>query len=340
MARAGASGDGRPPGMMSVARLANVSHQTVSRVINNPDSVRPEIRQRVRDAMETLGYRRNYAARTLVTGRSATLGVLSYDATLYGPAAATLFGTEQAATLAGYSVSIAMIHDAGSRSVGLAIERLLVQSVAGVLVVAPFPLTLPKDVPAVGMLGAANSDGSWVSVDQERGARIATEYLLGQGHQDVRHVAGHAKWSEARNRIHGWRGALIDAGIDPTDPQVGDWSARSGYDAGLRLAEDLSVTAVFAANDQMALGLLKAMDECGRRVPDDVSVVGFDDIPEAAFFRPSLTTVRQDFAEVGRRGVSLLLDQIDRQDSPGPVQVDVEPTLVIRESGGRGAARR
>jgi DNA-binding LacI/PurR family transcriptional regulator len=324
------------PVMTDVARLAQVSHQTVSRVLNHPEGVRPATRERVLAAIDTLGYRRNSAARTLVTGRSLTIGIVSYNATLYGPAS-SVESIEKAALGAGYFVSIAAIHDLDQRSMRLAVDRLRAQAVDGIMVVAPLPLSFPDNIPAVLLHGDPKEGMPSVSVDQERGARLATEHLLALGHQSVWHVAGHKKWSEARRRITGWKAALAAAGVQAPAPLRGDWSVRSGYEAGLELARERDVTAVFVANDHMALGVMRAMHEVGRRVPEDVCVVGFDDIPEAGYLTPTLSTVRQDFTEVGRRSMALMLAQIER-GAREPATVSVEPDLIIRESSSPGGS--
>jgi LacI family transcriptional regulator len=171
-----------------------------------------------------------------------------------------------------------------------------------------------------------------VSVDQATGARLATEHLLSLGHQTVWHVAGPADWLEARERVDGWRAALADAGRAAAPILCGDWSPESGYQAGLELVSKLDVTAVFAANDQMALGVMHAFHERGVGVPDDVSVVGFDNIPEAAYFTPSLTTVHQDFDEVGRRGLRLLIDIMDGDPEQVTIPDRVPAVLVPRRS--------
>jgi DNA-binding LacI/PurR family transcriptional regulator len=322
--------------MADVARLAGVSHQTVSRVINDADHVRPETRERVLRAMLELDYRPNSVARALVTGRSHTLGVVSFDTTLYGPAS-TLFGIERAAHAEGYFVSIISVTSLDRESVLVAVERLRAQGVDGILLVTPQDaaaeavLHVPHDTPLVAVEAGPEGDVSVVSVDQLAGAMAATRHLLELGHRTVWHIAGPGDWLEARQRVDGWAAALAEAGADVPPLLSGDWSARSGYELGKRLATVRDVTAVFAANDQMALGLLRALYESGRQVPRDLSVVGFDDIPEAQFFTPPLTTVRQDFNEMGRQSLMLLLGEI-AATTRSSERVVVEPELRIRES--------
>nr|WP_218566768.1 LacI family DNA-binding transcriptional regulator [Vallicoccus soli] len=325
---------GRPPVMGDVARLAGVSHQTVSRVLNEPQAVRPATRERVEAAIAALGYRRNPAARSLVTRRSEVLGVVSFDTALYGPAS-TLAAIEGAAREAGYFVSIASLPTLTSASVSEAVERLLAQSVEGVVVIAPQQEAaaavrdLPADVALVTVEGDAVDGRSAVSVDQAEGARLVVEHLLDLGHPTVHHVAGPRHWYETAGRVRGWRTALEAAGRPVPPPLQGDWTARSGYEAVLGLDLD-GVTALFVANDQMALGALRALHERGVEVPGRVSVAGFDDVPEAAFFIPPLTTVRQDFGQVGRRSIRLLLERIRGEGGPTASLVPAE--LLVRES--------
>ena len=170
-----------------------------------------------------------------------------------------------------------------------------------------------------------------VAIDQHAGAAAATRHLLDLGHETVWHVAGPRTFLEAQRRLEGWRSTLTAAGLQPPEPLFGDWSARSGFDLGRRLARDRSITAVFVANDQMALGLLRAMHEAGRDIPGDVSVVGFDDIPESTYFSPPLTTVRQDFDELGSRSVRLLLRMLDA-GRPLPAGASATPQLIVRGS--------
>jgi DNA-binding LacI/PurR family transcriptional regulator len=326
--------------MSDVARLAGVSHQTISRVLNGHDNVRPETRARVLDAVAQLRYRPNVSARALVTRRSGLLGVVAFDTTLYGPAS-TLFGIEQAAREAGYFVTIVSLRTITRDSVLDALEVLTGHAVDGIVVIAPQREAvealhrIPEGVGAVAVEGGEGVPGvPVVSVDQERGGRLATEHLLGLGHRTVHHLAGPGTWLEAEGRVRGWEAALVEAGADVPPVRRGDWSPRSGYDAGRALLDEAGtrrdLTAVFTGNDQMALGLLRAFREKGVRVPEDVSLVGFDDVPEAEFFSPPLTTVAQDFGEVGRRSIDLLLQRLD--GGRADVRPVVPPRLVVRES--------
>jgi DNA-binding LacI/PurR family transcriptional regulator len=323
--------------MTDVAQLAGVSHQTVSRVVNDHPNVRPRTRETVLAAISQLGYRPNAAARTLVTRRTHTLGVISFDTTLYGPAS-MLYGIERAAQDT-YFVAIASLPALDRRSVLEAVERFAGQGVEGIIVIAPQTSAVaalshcPEDVPLVAVGCGTHAPLTSVAVDNAEGAALATGYLLGLGHQTVHHVAGPASWLDAQERVAGWRMALREAGAPEPAVLAGDWSSASGYEIGKRIAVDDRVTAVLCANDHMALGLLRALSEHGRRVPGDVSVIGFDDIPEAAYFLPPLTTVRQDFGELGRRALGALVDKIYDRDPPGSPE-PVAPRLVVRSSAG------
>jgi DNA-binding LacI/PurR family transcriptional regulator len=322
--------------MADVGRLAGVSHQTVSRVVNGSRHVRPETRARVLAAMHQLGYRPNPAARALVTGRSGTLGVVSFDTTLYGPAS-TLLGIERAAHEADYFIVVASLKALDRPSVADAVERLRRQGVDGILVIAPDTagadavLHAPAGVPLVAVEAGPPEAVPVVAVDQFAGAASATRHLLDLGHRTVWHIAGPADFLEAQQRLEGWRATLASTGAHASEPLIGDWSARAGFDLGRRLSRDAAVTAVFVANDQMALGVLRAMHEAGREVPRTVSVVGFDDIPEAPYFTPPLTTVRQDFDELGSRSLRVLVSLIDTGHPPPPGPA-VSPELIVRAS--------
>ena len=336
MAEAPLVASGRQPVMADVARRAGVSHQTVSRVLNGNPHVKDATKERVLEAIRELDYRPNSAARALVTRRSQTLGVVSFDTTLYGPAS-MLYGIEQAARSAGYFVSIASLRSLDERSVQEAVDRLRDQAVEGVLVIAPQTSAVGalakvrSVVPVVAVGSGAQAKVPGVAVGNEAGGAAATRYLLDLGHRTVHHVAGPTTWLDAQARQAGWRAALAEAGARVPAVLPGDWSARSGYEAGLRLLKDPEATAVFCANDHMALGVLRALNQAGRAIPDDISVVGFDDIPEASYFTPPLTTVRQDFGELGRRGLELLLDEM-AHDGHTTGRILIAPELVLRAS--------
>jgi DNA-binding LacI/PurR family transcriptional regulator len=322
--------------MTDVARLAGVSHQTVSRVLNDHPNVREQTRLRVRAAIAELGYRPNRAAQALVTGRSQLIGIVAQNTTLYGPAS-VLAALEQAAAEAGFAVSVGSVGKLDRESIAGAVGRHLDQRVAGLVVIAPTASAddaiegMPAGVPLVTIDGDPQRSAALVTVDQEAGAREATRHLLDAGHRTVWHVSGPADWYDAANRVKGWRGALTGAGVEVPPLIPADWSAAAGYRAGQMLARMPEVTAVFAANDHLALGILRALHERGRRVPADISVVGFDDVPEAAYLIPPLTTVRPDFDAVAQAGLDLLLAQIVDGDSAAG-QVVVAPRLVSRDS--------
>ncbi|MFC0533634.1 LacI family DNA-binding transcriptional regulator [Phytohabitans kaempferiae] len=328
--------------MRDVARLAGVSHQTVSRVLNGHPRVGQETRQRVLAATRALNYRRNLAARTLVTRRSGILGVVGFETKLFGPAS-MLYGIEEAARAAGYLVTVANVRTADSESVRGAVDRLCQHAVEGIIAVAPKPtlmdtlVEVPSGLPTVGVGGGVSGAVPTVRIDNLAGARLATRHLLDLGHTTVHHVAGPLDWPEARERIVGWHDVLLAAGVSVPAIWPGGWSARSGYEQGQRLARDPSVTAVFCANDQVALGVLRALHETGRWVPGDVSVVGFDDTSDSGFFLPPLTTVHQDFAELGRRSLRVLLDRLDpdRAGEPRVEHVQLPPQLIVRASATR-----
>jgi len=294
---------------------------------------------RVLRAIEQLDYRPNALARGLATRRSCTIGVLGFDAELYGPSS-TLLGIQRAAQEQDYAINVATVSERDTTgSVARAVGMLAKQSVDGVIVIAPSNAAaralrdLPRGLPVLALEASFGRDMPVVAIDQRTGARLATQHLLDLGHRSVWHVAGPGDWPEAVQRIEGWRAALDDAGVPAPPTLGGDWSARSGYEVGRRLAAAPDVTAVFVANDQMALGVLHALNEAGIAVPGQVSVVGFDDMPEAEFFLPALTTVRQDFNEVGRCGLRTMIEMIDGKDVTAEIRVS--PTLVVRASSQR-----
>jgi DNA-binding LacI/PurR family transcriptional regulator len=368
--------------MADVAARAGVSHQTVSRVLNGSPRVAPETRERVVSAIRELGYRRNVAARALVTARSATLGVITTSSVLYGPTRA-LIAVEEAAREQGWFTSVATIGSYDADSVDHVLEHFMSQAVEGVVVIAPQDdvgravdaFDAPIPVVLIAARESAVERTIPLAVDQGVGAGLAVGHLLDLGHESVLHVAGPQDFFDARQRVAGWRGGP-GGGRAPGTGRVGggrwpgggggggggarprgappprggraggwgppapvpelvvaDWSAGRGYEVGRGLAERIAAgdgpTAVFAANDELALGLARAFWEAGLRVPEDVSLVGFDDIQGADQFIPPLTTVRQPFAELGRRSVELLFEAVGGGSPSGAL---IAPELVVRAS--------
>ncbi|WP_026124259.1 LacI family DNA-binding transcriptional regulator [Nocardiopsis baichengensis] len=333
---------GRMPVMADVARAAGVSHQTVSRVLNGHPNVRAETQARVLAAIEDLGYRPNSSARALVTRRTGVIGVVAVDTAHYGPAR-TLTGIEHAARAAGYYLSVVTLTEASAEQVRDAMDHLARQAVEGYVVIAPQRSVLegmPEwagGAPVVAVEGGEARELPVVCVDQEGGARAAVRHLLGLGHRTVGHIAGPRDWLEAEARVAGWRRALEEAGAPAAEPLYGDWRPRSGYELARRLVEEgRPPGALFVANDQMAVGALRAFGDAGVRVPEDVALVGFDDVPEAAYYAPPLTTVAQDFGEVGRRGIGVLLDLLESGGAAAESAArEVVPArLVVRASCG------
>nr|WP_246298292.1 substrate-binding domain-containing protein [Leifsonia soli] len=272
----------------------------------------------------------------LTTARSRTIGVLAASASsLFGPAS-SIDAVENAGRAAGYTVTVAHAASLDPADLQAAIGHLREQAVEGIVVIAPqqrvqdamgqFSLSLPS----VTLHGAGGASDEGVFVDQELGARLATRHLLAAGHRRVAHLSGPGDWTEARARRDGFLAEMAVAGADAVVSREGDWTAASGAAIGAELVADRSIQAVFASNDQMALGVLHAARVAGRSVPGDLAVVGFDDIPEAAFFAPPMTTVRQEFAELGRRCVARLVALLEGGDLA--FEEPVAPVLVVRDS--------
>lgn len=331
-----AAGTSRPLAMSDVAARAGVSHQTVSRVVNGHPNVKMATRARVLAAIAELGYRPNSAARALVTGSSRTIGLATANISQYGPAQ-TMLGLEHAAREAGYFLTVSVLDDTSARTMTEAIDRLATQSVDAIVALSTYDEAVRAlrhvhtPVPLIAVQAGVEGHDLAVWVDQEAGAALATRHLLDLGHRTVHHVTGPAGSLEADARTRRWRAELASAGAPGPPVLHGDWWPPSGYAAGRELVARRrggeEVTGVFVANDQMALGLLNAFHEAGLRVPDDVSVVGFDDVPESPYYIPPLTTIRQDFAELGRRGVQLVLALLNgKQMRPQPVP----PQLLVR----------
>ncbi|MBO9624976.1 MAG: LacI family DNA-binding transcriptional regulator [Microbacterium sp.] len=314
--------------MAMVAARSGVSGQTVSRVVNDSPRVDPATRERVERAMAELGYRPHRAARALRTGRSQTIGLVVTTLATVGNSR-MLQATAEAAAERGYALTLVT----ASADIGEAFERLAEQEVDGAIVLneASARISGATRPPGLRLVAVDAEPGDGVIAvhsDHAGGAAAATRHLLALDRGAVHHLAGPVDSFAAAQRERGWREALAAAGVTAPDVVRGDWTAEAGYGAGRLLAD---ATAVFCANDQMALGVLRAFAETGRRVPEDVAVIGFDDVPDAANYRPPLTTVRQDFTTLAHRAVQALIAEIEGADSR--TEADVIPTsLVVRGS--------
>ncbi|WP_190991588.1 LacI family DNA-binding transcriptional regulator [Pseudarthrobacter sulfonivorans] len=322
--------------MVDVVVLAGVSTQTLSRVANGSPDVRAATRRHVIAAMNELGYWPNSAARALSRGSFRTIGVITFSLSSLGTmrtlAAIALQAARQdfAITLIPVTAPTqAGIQGAFSRMGELAVDAVIAIMEAHLLGAAT--VTLPPGVKVVVVDSGAGDQYSVVDTDQADGARMAVQHLMNLGHETVWHVAGPEESFASERRAAAWRTTLADAGRAVPPVLRGDWSADSGYEAGLRLADEPGCTAVFAANDHMALGILRALREKGKSIPEDMSLVGFDDVPEASAYAPPLTTVRQNFADAGNRCVDNVLQQI-RTNTAVPGVTLVPTQLVIRQS--------
>jgi DNA-binding LacI/PurR family transcriptional regulator len=339
----------RRPSMTDVAARAQVSYQTVSRVLNEPDRVRPATRERVEAAIVELGYARNRAARALKTTRSSLIGVLTDGSSLFGPSQTTT-AIETAARAAGYGVLLTTVSREESSDHRLGTE-LLGSGADGILVVAPHEAMVPvvqdvaRSTPVLTVSSGTGLPGTGtVGVDQRLGAHLVMDHLAATGRRRVVHAAGPADWFDAKARRAGFEQALEASGMDGrvvTAPSA-DWSPRAGYEIGRELATGPLPDAIFAANDMMSIGLLRALHEAGIRVPEDVAVVGFDNTLGSAYLIPPLTTVAQPFEELGRIALEQLVAHLEGTDVTGDDATSHEehdhtrhllpPELVVRGS--------
>jgi len=325
----------RSPSMIDVALHSGVSHQTVSRVLNGHKSVSEKTRKKVLKAMEELGYRPNLTARALVTGKSATIGVLSHDTTLFGPAS-TLHSVQSAARKNGYRTTIYSLKSEDSESITSGISELINDGVDGIVIIAP-QIRGTKEIsnvignfPAVLVENESSAALPSVNVDQLYGAYELTRHLILLGHKSIAHISGPKNWYETSRRIKGYKKALTESKLGNSLIWEGDWSARSGYESTKKIIKNKEITAIFAGNDAMALGAMKALSEAGLSVPRDISLVGFDDLPESEFLTPGLTTAKQDFLAVGDQALGILLALIN--NSKVRMNVAIKPEILIRTS--------
>ncbi|WP_432519764.1 LacI family DNA-binding transcriptional regulator [Kineococcus sp. SYSU DK006] len=329
---------------VEVARRAGVSQKTVSRVVNGEPNVSDDVRRRVLRAAEELGYRPNSAARALLTGRSRRLGVVWLGSALYGPSH-MLVTLEHAARAQGYSLSLSASGPAGQTQA--AVDALLAQGVDGIVIDEPVDdhplLTGSSPVPVMSLgWSRADADASIEVAGQDWRPPIteAVQHLLQLGHSTVHHISGPLTWWTARDRRDAWREALL-AAQRPCPPSLpGDWSAASGYRAARHLLEDSSVSAIFCANDEMAIGAIRAAVEAGLQVPKDVSVIGLDDIPAAEFLNPPLSTIRQEFEAVVDVAIARLVDRIEGRAVPTATPFPIVPAFISRGTTAAPPAHR
>lgn len=330
-----------------VAKEAGVSIQTVSRVINNRQEITPETRQHVQEVIKRLGYQPNAIARSLIQRRSHTLGVVTSGLEYYGPSH-ILVGVEQGANQEGLSILLNLLHEPETDNIGKIVNGLISRQVEGIIWAVPeignnrswFREAMPHlTLPMVFLSTQPKGDLNVVEIHNRNGGYVATQHLIERGYQHIGLITGPLSWWAASERQEGWRDALTAAEIPFDDSQIveGNWSAESG-ERGLHelLSKSPDIQAVFACNDQMALGLMRAARNLGKRIPEDLAVVGFDDIPESAFYYPPLTTVRQGLYELGHVAVQtfLKLREAHRRDEPltSAETVWLQPELVVRES--------
>jgi len=334
----------KKPNIYDVARLAEVSHQTVSRVLNNQPNIRPATRARVEAAMVTLGYQPNPAARSLVTAKSNMLGLLVSDTGLYGPAG-MLNAMERSARQAGYfAITVAVRFDSPeSWAEGLQhLSRMHVEGIATIALQSEVIKMAAKIMPTIKLIAIDTDDQAnkvnAVGIDNLGGGHMATRHLIELGHKKILHIMGPSTSSEAQNRRRGYEQAMAEAGLEPAVVQ-GDWTAETGFRIGIELNLELTgYTAIFTANDQLSLGLMKAFNMRGVSVPREISLVGFDDIPESPYFNPPLTTIRQDFNQLGEVAIEMLLS--DLAGTKRKKFEALKPNLIVRDSAIRISTSR
>lgn len=334
------SGNTRRPGLHDVARLAGCSYQTVSRVVNNTGAVSDNTRSHVMAAIAELGYRRNGAALALRTAKAGAIGVVTHSSWRYGPMG-VLHGIETAAREAGKHLLLSVEERDSFASLKATLDSFREAFVDGIIVIAPIVHEAEQALKMIGESGWASAlpivvlaaditslpHATVISEDQAEGARMAVGHLADLGHDSIGHVAGDQDWLEGRARLLGWKSELEARNLRVSEPIFGDWSGESGFEAGQKIAAMADPpTAVFVASDLMALGVMRAFRKRGIRVPEDVSLVGFDDHEFAAQFDPPLTTIRQDFAALGRLCIATLNDL-----GTHGARI-ISPKIIVRES--------
>jgi DNA-binding LacI/PurR family transcriptional regulator len=321
-----------------IAAVTGVSYQTVSRVINGMPQVSPSTRARIQSVLTEVGFRPNRTARQLAGKRSSTVGLVTFATSFYGPSQ-ILVNSEQASKELGFGLMFSGIVEQNTQAIYRAVDELCSHQVCGILIHLPWEIDLRdlqvvcRDVPLVAVDSNLGFKCTSVFVRQETGARLATRHLLQLGHRKIAHLRGPVLWRAAKLRYIGWQ-KEVKAARQAAGPVVdGDWTAESGYDAAQKLIARhwRKFSAVVVANDQMALGAIRAFEEHSIRIPQDLSVIGFDDVPEAGFFRPPLSTIKQDFAALGKLSIQYLMAQLEPKSVSLPSRF-IQPLLVPRQS--------
>lgn len=326
-----------------IARLCNVSTQTVSRVLNKRPDVSPSTREAVEKVIAELGYQPSALARSLVQQQSYTLGVIVAGLKYMG-ISHTLNGIAEQCEEAGYALLLKELPRLEVTDIVPIIESLIAHPVGGIIFAAPeigdnvhkVRAQLPTSGPPILFVKSQpHPRYTTVNIDNYQGARSAVEYVLSLGRRRVALISGPMDWLESRQRWQGWADAMAAIGAPVTEDQwiAGNWSSASGETAFARLIQRYpQLDAVFVSNDQMALGVLHYAYTHGLRIPDEIAIVGFDDIAEAAQFCPALTTVRQPLRELGKLAVQTLLDQLASDGGPISRTFVLQPELVVRAS--------
>lgn len=309
----------------------------MSRVLNNAPHVNAATRQHVLDVIARLGYRPNRAAQALGSGQSSAVTVVTTNTTLYGYAS-TLRGIEEAARSNGLAVGVRVVESDSQQDVRLAVEHVSDPNAGGVVVIAYDTAgaavfrALPPEIPAVAATeagGLAGVERPMIYLDERQAAAEATRHLLDLGHRTVHHVAIPSETGMSA-RETGWREALEAVGAPVPAVVPVEWDARSAYLASQRMAADPAVTAVLCGNDDTAVVVRRALYDAGRDVPGDVSIIGFDDVPGAAYWTPALTTVQMDFVTLGHACLAAVVAEVTGE--PRNAVALRSPSLVIRES--------
>ncbi|MCU1598897.1 MAG: hypothetical protein QOK08_1532 [Actinomycetota bacterium] len=332
----------KPPTLYDVARVVGVSHQTVSRVVKGHPNVRADVRERIEAAIAELNYKPNLVARSLATSKSHRIGALVYELLASGPSK-IMEGASIRAREAGYLLDIVSLDPENDGGIADAIDLMAQSNLAGLLAFTPTDRVVQalKHASFTIPVSLESETSTWNDDGElkmgESGVEMMINHLVGLGHTRFFHIAGPPGWIAARGRSNAYENALAVHGLKSIGMSAGDWSAAAGYDAAMRMPLEAGITALVAANDQIALGAISALETRGVSVPQDMSVVGFDDIPESQFFRPPLTTVRFDFADQGRIAVDRLLARID--GTTPAVTTTGPPALVVRSSSGPAPAK-